>query len=153
MAGLAAVSIRSRMILSRSRVYLFDHLVGAAEQWQRERETKSFRGLEVQHQLDFTRLLYGEVCRPRSLEDKCDVDADLIICMSKIDAVTHQAAVYGHFTHGIDGWHGMASCERDDLDVAVEKERIGNDNESSGLMLDKVAKAASMSVSLLATRT
>jgi hypothetical protein len=31
----------------------------------------------------------------------------------------------------------MASCERDDLDVAVEKERIGNEDESSGLMLDK----------------
>jgi hypothetical protein len=28
---------------------LFDHLVGAAEQRQRERETQGFRGLEIKH--------------------------------------------------------------------------------------------------------
>src|SRR5262245_63276341 len=39
------------------RVSLFDHLVGAAKQWQRDREAECPRGLEINDQLDSRFLL------------------------------------------------------------------------------------------------
>jgi hypothetical protein len=41
------------------RVSLFDHLVGAGEQWKGEGKAKRFGGLEIYNQLNFHRLLDG----------------------------------------------------------------------------------------------
>ena len=41
--------------------FLLDHLVGAAEERGRNRDAKCLGSLEVDHQLEFRRLLNGEI--------------------------------------------------------------------------------------------
>ena len=58
---------------------LFDHLVGAAEQRERERDAERFRGLEVDDKLDLYRLIDGQLGRLLALEHSRGVDANLAI--------------------------------------------------------------------------
>jgi len=51
----------------------FDHLVGEREQIRRNINTERFRGLEIDDQRVFCRLLYGEVGWTGAPEDAVDV--------------------------------------------------------------------------------
>ncbi len=60
---------------------LFDHLVGAAKQGERDSETKSLSGLEIYEQLDFGGLL--DLPRPRGHRERPDLvvtEAPLTLC-------------------------------------------------------------------------
>jgi hypothetical protein len=52
---------------------LFDHFGSLDEERVGHREAKRFRGLEVDHQLVFSRRLHRQVCRLLTLEDAIDV--------------------------------------------------------------------------------
>jgi hypothetical protein len=56
---------------------LFDQLVGAAEQHERERGAERFGGLEVDHQLDFSRLLKWQIYGFLTLKYSSGVDVRL----------------------------------------------------------------------------
>ena len=56
---------------------LFDHLVGATEQGERDCETKHLRDLEIDDQLDFHRLLHRQVSRLLALEEAVNVASRL----------------------------------------------------------------------------
>jgi hypothetical protein len=59
-----------------SKRILFDHLVGAADERQRDSETERLGGLEVDDQFDFRRLLDRQITRLLALQNSSDVDAD-----------------------------------------------------------------------------
>jgi len=65
----AAVSNRSKSSP------LFDHLVGAADQRQREGDAESLGGLDVDDQLDLHSLLNWQIGRLGTLQNPPDIDA------------------------------------------------------------------------------
>ena len=57
------------------RRFLFDHLVGAGEQRGRHGEAERFGRFHIDHQLEFGRLLNGQIGGLGALEDLVDVAA------------------------------------------------------------------------------
>ena len=55
-----------------SKQPLFDHLVGKGKQRRRKREVERFRRLEIEHQLEFGRLLNRQIAGFCALEDLID---------------------------------------------------------------------------------
>src|SRR5436190_11083761 len=72
----------------------FDHLVGAAEQRQRDREAERLGGLEVDYQLDFRCLLHWQVGWLLALENTTGIYASLMIGIRGTACVAHQTASY-----------------------------------------------------------
>ena len=64
----------------------------------RHGEAESFRGLEVDDQLEFHRLLDGQVGWPFALENPAGVDAGKAICIDEIGSVTDQPTCGDEFT-------------------------------------------------------
>src|SRR5262245_14571364 len=69
----------------------FDHLVGAAEERDRDCETERLGGLHVDDEFDFRRLLHRQVRRVLALEDAAGVDATETIRVPDTASVAHQA--------------------------------------------------------------
>jgi ABC transporter substrate binding protein len=85
-------------VSNRSTNSLFDHLVGAGEQGDRERQAKSLRCVQVYGQFDFHGLLDRQIGGVRTLEDVTTVNAGLSIGIGHARSVAHQTA----------GRHGLA---------------------------------------------
>jgi len=68
---------------------LLDHLVGASEQWQGNREAERLGDLEVDDQLDFYHLLDRQIGRLGTLEYAADEHAGLMIRIGNVGAVAH----------------------------------------------------------------
>src|SRR5438128_9673344 len=100
--------------------FLFDHLVGAAEQRDREREPQGLGGFEIDNQFDFRGLLHREVAWLLAFENSTDVNAHLSIGVYKTGSVAHQAADRGEVSPLVDRGHRMASCQRDDCLTSAE---------------------------------
>jgi hypothetical protein len=87
---------------------LFDHLIGATDQWQRHCDTQVFGGLEVDDQLDLRGLLDWHFGRLLPMEDAAGVNAHLPIRIGKISPVANQAAPRGERTKLVDRGHRVA---------------------------------------------
>ena len=70
--GVAAARLYGR----RTAKGLFDHLVGAAEQWQRNGQPKCLGSLEVDNQFDFRGLLDGQIAHLVAFEKPTDIVAN-----------------------------------------------------------------------------
>jgi hypothetical protein len=62
-------------IMPRSHSALFDHLVGADKQRGRHSEAKRFGSLQVDHQIEFGRLLYRQIGGLGAFENPVNVVA------------------------------------------------------------------------------
>ena len=112
---------------------LFDHLVGAREDRLRHGEAERLRGLEVDDQLEFGRLLDWQVGRVGTFEDVPDVSADLAIDSGKASSIGDQSTGSGEFAESVDRRNGMARRQRYELLALAVEERIGLDDEGAGL--------------------
>src|SRR5262245_61685290 len=72
--------------------FSFDHLVGAAQEREREGDAEGFGCLEVDKQLHFRDLLDRQISRLVALEYASGIDACLTMRLHKTACVTHQTA-------------------------------------------------------------
>src|SRR5215203_5880927 len=70
----------------------FDHLVGLRLKRQRDREAKGSRGLEVDHELELSRLQHWKVRRRCALQNTPGVNPGLPIRCGDARSVADQAA-------------------------------------------------------------
>src|SRR5262249_54192487 len=79
------------------RTSLFDHLVGEREHCGRNFKVQSFRGLEIDDQLEFGGLHDRKVARPLTFENPRSVEPSLPIHLSNVRAVAYQTASRDEF--------------------------------------------------------
>src|SRR6266404_3038017 len=72
--------------------WLFDYVVGAAEQRRRHGEAERFRGLEVDHQFELFRGLNWQLARLRALEDAIGIDCRAPEIIEYFNSIGEQAA-------------------------------------------------------------
>jgi hypothetical protein len=106
------------------------YLVHAGEQLRRHIETKSLGRPHVKDELEFGRLLDGQICRRLASEDTPDVVADLPESIGKVDAIAHEDAGFGHFARRKTRRYPIACCEHGKLDCATGKKPFGRDEKS-----------------------
>src|ERR1044071_3859669 len=70
----------------------FDHLGGLGQNRLRDSEAQRLRGLEVDDEIEFRRLLDWKIGRLLALQDAADVDARLTIHVQEVGPVANQAA-------------------------------------------------------------
>src|SRR6516162_5469653 len=118
----------------------FDHLVGASEQWQRNREAECPRGLEINDQLDSRFLLDRHVGWLVAPENVPGVDAPEVIQVCNSASVAHQSACRGKRTKLIDRGHRVAEREHRELFAPAVEEWIALDHEPAGSQWDQVCE-------------
>jgi len=74
---------------------LFDHLVGAAEQRERDGKAERLGGFHIDNQLDFRGLLYWQFSGLVALENAAGVDTDQTVCVRNSAAIAQQDASRG----------------------------------------------------------
>src|SRR5215510_4151689 len=79
-------------LMRRSKRGLFDHLVGAAEQWQRHADAERLGSLEIEEHLDFRGLLNRQLADLFAFENTPGIDASQAIRLGNGAAIAHQAA-------------------------------------------------------------
>ena len=120
-----------------------DHLVGAAEQRERNRDTERFGSLEIDEQFDFGDLLNRQVAGLLALENAANLDASKMIQLGNVASIAHQTASRSEFRVLIDRRHSVAERQPAEFFAATTEERIRRDHERLSLhMRDRVDEAA-----------
>src|SRR5262244_657557 len=74
-------------------VSLLDHLIGSGEERRRDCEPEGFGGLEVDDELEYGRLLDGEICRFRALQDLVHVASGAPGLLEEVRYIGHQTTL------------------------------------------------------------
>src|SRR5262245_23689174 len=113
-----------------------DHLVGAAEQWQRDTEAERPGSFQIDDQLDLGGLLDRQITGLFALENSADISADQTVVFPVIASVAHQAPSRSELAKNVDRGHRMADRQCGQLFVADKEEWIGHDHEPTGSQFD-----------------
>src|SRR5436309_1895431 len=101
---------------------LFDHIVGAAEQGERNGEAERLGSFQVDNQLNFRDLLDWQVGRLLARENPAGVDAGLPEGFRKTASVAHQTASRGELAKLIDSGYRVTDRQRAELfELATEE--------------------------------
>ena len=114
---------------------LFNHFVRAGKQRWRHRESEHIRGLEIDDEFELRWLLDREFGWLGALEDLPGVDSDLTPDRSDIGSIADQAPCADEFLQLICRRNGVTCRQRYDPFALSEKEGIGVDDESVGVLL------------------
>src|SRR5262245_39305318 len=123
-----------------SRFTSLDHLVGAAEQWQRDCYAKRLGSLEVQEHPDLRGLLNRQLARLFAFENAGGVDASQTVSVGKATAIAHQAAGSDELAVFEDRWHRVSERQFGELLASAIEEGIVADHERAGPELGQVRK-------------
>src|SRR5476651_927398 len=99
---------------------LLYHLVGAAEQRQRDRQAKRLRGLEIDDQFDFGRLLDREACWFLTFEHTGRIATNKAKRIGQAATVAHETAGRRKGAQKINGRNSVASGQRNDLIALIK---------------------------------
>ncbi len=80
--------------MSPGLLTLFNHLGRLIENIRRNRDAELLGRLEVDDQVELRRLLYGKICRFRTLEDLGYVGGYSAVQMQTIPAVGHEPSFF-----------------------------------------------------------
>src|SRR6516164_8307633 len=117
-----------------SKSHSFNDLVGDCEHSRWNVEAERLRGLQVDDQLELSRLLDRHIGRPFSLEDATDIYACQTISVGNVVAIAHQTAnrwILAPLGNGRDGMAGSESC---DLAPLIYIDRVGPDRDRAGTL-------------------
>ena len=131
----APAHVRFVPIADYFSTHSFYHFVGTVLNRLRHGDAQRFRGLEVDDQLDFHRLLNRQIGGPLSLENPARVDPDLTGRFSEAAAVAHKAASGGELTKLGDRRHRVTSRQCTELFVPADEECIWSDHERTNSQL------------------
>ena len=121
----SAKSRREQMQHKDAQEGLFDDLVSATEERDREGETQRPGGLEIDDQLDFGGLLDGQIGRFLAFENAPGVESGQTLRVRNASSVAHQTAGGGELPPKIDCWNAVAEGECAELRGVAAEQRIG----------------------------
>src|SRR5262245_536749 len=119
---------------------LFDHLVGTAEERDRDGEAQRLGRLEVNDQLDFSGLLDGQVSRFLALENSPCVDASQAVTVPIAASIAHQASGCGEWMILENRGDRVAERQCGEPLAPGREELMGADHESTCPHLDQRCK-------------
>src|SRR6266566_1375853 len=80
----------------------FDHLVGAQYECGRDLQSNRLRGLEIDDQLEFRRLIIGDLPWLLTLEDQVDILGDVTVHRRNVNRVGHEPPGFDWLSVGVD---------------------------------------------------
>src|SRR6516165_12488792 len=131
---------QKRTLCSAAILSLFDHLVGATEKRQRNRNAERLGSVGVNDQLELRRLQDREVGRLVAAEYTPSVATNQAISVAKISSVTHQAACHRVLAERINCGKCMAVGERDQLIAHGHEKRVSAQEERVSALCDQGRK-------------
>jgi hypothetical protein len=96
--------------MHRSKVLLFDQLIGSREKRGRHGETERLSGLEIDHEFNFGRLLNWKLSSLLALENSTSVNSDLTIALRIAGAISHETTRLSELIKWIDRRHAILQC-------------------------------------------
>src|SRR5262249_3420773 len=118
---------------------LFDHLVGALLNRQRDKNVKRPGGFEIDDQLELDQGLDRELIRLGALENSIGVSSGAAVVVEQVAAIGHKAADFGEHSERIDGRDTIARRKRRDLNAICDQKNVRrHDKATVGLVCQPV---------------